>query len=252
MNIMKKLLLVLSAGLTLGLAGCFETTDEITLNEDGTGIYTNISDMSKLIPIMKNMGGAEQLGEKSQDTSFALGTTKESIEGLSEEDATLLKKGTMKWKMNIEEEKLAATTNFSFTSLNDIPRFNKLTAKSLTQMLIARMGESAPPGAMDQMGEPSSIADYYTLEFESGELKRKLNKDKYSNVASDKYLSQMQEAAAMGIPITHTVIINLPRPAEKLEGKNAKLSDDKKKVTVTGTIDDFFDNPEKLEFKVKY
>jgi len=248
---MKKLLLFLSAAVTLGLTGCFETTEEITLNDDGSGTYININDMSKLIPILKNMGAADQLGGKSIDTSFALGTSKESIEGLSEDDAGLLKKGTMNMKMNIEDEKMVATMNFPFASLNDIPKINKLTAKSMTQSLTSQMGGNMPPG-MDQMPEPSSFSDYYTLEYESGEIKRKLNKEKHATLASDKYLTQLQEAAAMGIPITHSLVINLPRPAEKIEGKNAKLSEDKKKVTVSGSIDDLFDNPEKLEFKVKY
>ena len=56
----------------------------------------------------------------------------------------------------------------------------------------------------------------------------------------------------MGLSVTSTLIINLPRPAEKIEGSNAKLSDDKMQVTVKVDIDDFFDSPEKLEFKVKF
>jgi hypothetical protein len=249
---MKKLFLFLFAGITLGLTGCFETTEEITLNEDGSGTYVGIFDMSKLVPVLKNMGMGDQVSGKTMDSSFALGITKESTEGLSEDDIMLLKKGTMKVKMNMDDEIMKSTMNFPFSSLKDLPRINKLTSKSMMQSLMSQMGGSLPPGAKEQMGEPSSMADYYTLEFESGELKRKLNKEKYANVASDKYLSQMQEAGAMGIPITYTVIINLPKPAEKLEGKNAKLSDDKKQVTVKGTIDEFFDSPEKLEFKVKY
>jgi hypothetical protein len=52
--------------------------------------------------------------------------------------------------------------------------------------------------------------------------------------------------------VISTMIINLPRPAEKAEGKNLKLSEDKLKVTVLSSLDDFFDNPESLEFKIKY
>lgn len=108
------------------------------------------------------------------------------------------------------------------------------------------------PMGTDQMPEPSSFDDYYSLEFSNGELKRKLRKEKYESVNNDQFLTGLRQAGEMGIPITATYIINLPRPAEKLEGKNAKLSDDKKTVTIKATIDDFFDNPESLEFKIKY
>lgn len=49
-----------------------------------------------------------------------------------------------------------------------------------------------------------------------------------------------------------TLIINLPKPAKKTEGKNVKLSDDKKKVTITSSAEDFFDDAAGLEFKIEY
>jgi hypothetical protein len=248
---MKKLLLFISAAFTLGLAGCFETTEEITLNEDGTGTYVNISDMSNVIPMAKNMGGAQQI--PNIDSSFALGQSKESTEGMSEADVALLTTGKMHMKINLDDEKFVSTATFPISSVNDIPKINKLLAQSSIKAVMSQMNAGGQmPAGIDQMGEPSSFADYYTLEYENGEIKRKLNKDKHATLSSDKYLTGLQEAAAMGIPITHTLVINLPRPAEKIEGKNAKLSDDKKKVTVSGTIDDLFESPEKLEFKVKY
>ena len=120
---------------------------------------------------------------------------------------------------------------------------------------MASMKDKMPGGmpmGSDAMPPPSSFDDYYTLEFSNGELKKKLNKEKYANVDKDEFLNGMKQAAAMGIPVTNTYIINLPRPAEKAEGKNVKLSEDKMKVTISSTMDDFYDNPEKLEFKIKY
>lgn len=250
---MKKILFSFFAASTLFLTGCLETTQEITLNEDGTGTYVYTNDMGKVIAIFKNMGmpGMENMPAKKMDTSIALGTDEAAMAALSSEDKELLKKGSLRVNMDMEDEKFASATSFGFSSLTEIPRFNKLTGNVLLETLKGQAGDKLPPG-MDQMPEPSSFDDYYTLEFEKGELKKKLNKEKYADLASDQFLAQLQQAGAMGIPITHTYIINLPKPAEKLEGKNAKLSDDKMKVTVTSTIDDFFDNPENLEFKIKY
>lgn len=256
---MKKIFLFLFAATTLLMTGCLETIEEITLNEDGSGTYTNINDESKIVPAARNMGLSNSQIGGPVDSTFALGSTPESVEGLSAEDAALLKKGTMKIKMNMDDEVLITTMKIPFSSLNELSRIKAITAKSLTQSAESMMksmmgggGGGAVPGMGGQMPEPSSIGDYYTLEYESGEIKRKLNKEKYANLSSDKMLAQMQEGAAMGVPVTYTFIVNLPKPAKEVEGKNAKLSDDKKKLTVKGTIDDFFDSPEKLEFKVKY
>ena len=250
---MKRILFSLFAASALFLTGCLETTQEITLKEDGTGTYVYTNDMGKVLGILKNMGvpGMENLPAKPKDTTVALGTDEAVVAALSAEDRELVKKGSLRVNMDMAEEKFISATSFGFSSLSEIPRFNKLTGNVLLETLKGQAGGNMPMG-MDQMPEPSSFDDYYTLEFEKGELKKKLNKEKYAGVANDQFLTQLQEAAAMGIPITHTYIINLPKPAEKLEGKNAKLSEDKMKVTVTSTIDDFFDNPENLEFKVKY
>ena len=56
----------------------------------------------------------------------------------------------------------------------------------------------------------------------------------------------------MGLSMKATSVINLPRPAQKAEGKGIKLSEDKKKVTITADLDDFFADPAKLEYKIKY
>ena len=98
----------------------------------------------------------------------------------------------------------------------------------------------------------SSLDDYYKLSFSKGELKKSLDKEKYAGATSDGYLAGLKQATSMGIEVTSTWVINLPRPAEKVEGKNAKLSEDKMKVTVKVRLDDFFETPESLEFKIKY
>jgi hypothetical protein len=102
------------------------------------------------------------------------------------------------------------------------------------------------------MPEPSSFDDYYTLEFSNGELTKKVNKDKYAGAESDEYLKGVKQVSSMGLTMKASYIINLPRPAQKAEGKNVKLSDDKKKVTISADIDDFFADPSSLEFKIKY
>jgi fructose-1,6-bisphosphatase len=109
-----------------------------------------------------------------------------------------------------------------------------------------------PMGMGNEMPAISSVEDYYKIEFSNDKLEKKLDKDKYANVASDQMLQRMKQAAEFGIPVSHTYIINLPRPVEKAEGKKIKLSEDKKRITVTTGLDDFFDNPESLEFKVKF
>jgi hypothetical protein len=250
---MKKILVSLFAISAILLTSCLDTTQEITLNDDGSGTYVNTNDMSKILTIAKNMGAAssDKIPRQAIDTSISFASTADSIPDLSAEDKELLKKGILHITMNMEDEKLITTMSFPFSTLGDIQKFNHLSGKIMMQSMKDKMPGEMPMGSQE-MPEPSSFDDYYTLEFSKGELKKKLNKEKYTDVDKDEFLNGMKQAGSMGIPVISTYIINLPRPAEKAEGKNVKLSEDKMKVTVVTTMDDFYDNPESLEFKIKY
>ena len=250
---MKKLLFVFFASCVILLTSCLETTQEITITNDGNGTYVNTNDMGKILSLAKNMGAAsnDKMPKEAIDTILSFTAAADSMANLSPEEKELLKKGALHIIMNLEDEKFLTAMSFPFTSMDEIKKFNSLSGKMMMQTMKTQMPAKMPMG-MDVMPEPSSIDDYYSLEFSKGEIKKKLNKEKYADVDKDEFLNGMKQAGAMGIPVTSTFIINLPRPAEKAEGKNVKLSEDKMKVTVLTTLDDFYDNPEALEFKIKY
>jgi hypothetical protein len=249
---MKKFIIALCCVGTLFLAGCFESTQEITLKEDGSGTLNNSNDLGALIGLVKQMGGGAELDKAPQtiDSVISLEKGADSISSLTPEEREIARKGKLGITANLKEEKFKTSLSFDFSSPSQISDLNKLTNKILADVMKDKLAEGAPMG--DQMPEMSSIDDYYKLEFSNGELTRKVDKDKYEKLASDEYLKGMKEAASMGLVMKANYVINLPRPATKAEGKNVKLSEDKKKVTISATLDDFFDDPSSLEFKIKY
>ena len=153
--------------------------------------------------------------------------------------------------MNLKEEKLLTSLAFQFSKPSQIEAYNKLSGKIMAETMKSQMGDGGdlPTGPLP---EPSSFDDYYTLEFSNGELTKKVNKEKYAGVQSDKYLNGIKQTASMGLVMKANYVINLPRPATKAEGKNVKLSADKKIVTISADIEDFFADPSVLEYKIKY
>jgi len=251
---MKKLVLSLLVSGMLLLTGCYESTQEITLNADGSGTVSNTNDMSALIGIAKQMGGADKLPDEVIDSTLSMAQGADSIPNLSPEEREMARKGTLKIKMNLKDEKFLTSLSFPFSNPSQITVFNKLSGKIMTETMKDKVGGGGdmPAGTADQMPEASSIDDYYKLEFSNGELTKKLDAAKFAKVGDDQYLSQMKQAGSMGLNMKANYIINLPRPATKAEGKNVKLSEDKKKVTISVDLDDFFDEPSSLEFKIKY
>jgi len=248
---MRKFLFTAFISVTLLLAGCFETTQEITLNDDGSGTLISTNDMSAVIPLVKQMGGkdAEKMDDETLDSTIELSSKADSIENLTPEEKELLKKGTLHMNMNLKEDKFLTTTKFSFASLAEMEKCNLLTAKIMTDAL---KGQLADIPGMGDMPATSSFDDYFKTSFSKGVLVKTLNKEKYADVEKDEYLKSMRETSGMGIPVSSSYIINLPRPAKKAEGKNVKLSADKKTVTIKADIDDFFDDPAKMEFRIEY
>lgn len=250
----KKLLALLSVSAVL--TGCLETTQEITLKEDGSGSLSTTSDMGTILAMVKQMGGGSELekaGDQVMDTTITLGSEADSITDMSSAEREMLKKGSMNMKLNLQNDEFSTRLNFPFSKPEEIGTFNKLTGKLFSLALKKQMGDAPLQGMGGDVPPYSSFDDYFQLEFSNGELKKKLNKEKYQQSAStDEYLNGLKQASGMGIPVGATYVINLPRPAEKAEGKNVTLSDDKMKVTVKVELDDFFNDPEKFEFKIKY
>ena len=254
---MKKILFTFLSATVLLFTSCLETVQEITIKEDGSGTVSSTSDMGALLGMAKQMGGGAEMEKKKKkkmDTTIAMANMIDSIENISATEKGLMKDGSMSLKMNLAEEQFSTKISFPFSKYEDIVELNKLTNKVIGSAMKDQMAK-APMGEMQGMGDmpdPSSFDDYFDMKFTNDKIERTINKEKYAKVDGDEYLQGIKQASAMGIPVTSTLIINLPRPAEKVEGKNATLSEDKMKLTVKVDIDDFFDHPEKMEFKVKF
>jgi hypothetical protein len=62
----------------------------------------------------------------------------------------------------------------------------------------------------------------------------------------------MKQASQMGVEINYTSSLSLPRPVKKIDNPMAKLSDDKKTVTMKLNLVDVFEHPEQFEYTVEY
>ncbi len=250
---MKKLLGLLLAGGLLALTSC-ETTREITLNENGSGTLVTTTDMSGLIGIAKMSGKDLDKEDKSLDTTITLDKMVDSIPDLTSDEKELVKKGVLGLVMDMGEEKLITKLEFPFANSGQIKKLDEISSKVMQQAMQKQASageEGAPPIPEDQMPK-ASIDDYFTVKYEKGLIERKHIPEKYATVNDDKGMQALKEVSAQGMPMNTTIIYNLPKPAKKAEGKNLTLSDDKKKVTITSKLEDFFDDVSKLEFRIEY
>jgi hypothetical protein len=65
-------------------------------------------------------------------------------------------------------------------------------------------------------------------------------------------MSQMQQASQMGMEIMYTTTISFPRAIKKVDNPLAKLSEDKKTVTIKYNLANVFDKPEQFGYNIAY
>jgi hypothetical protein len=246
--------LFLAAGLFF-LTSC-DTTREITLNKDGSGSLVSTTDLSSLIGMAKMAGQSkdmDKLNERAIDTTIQLNGIADSIPELTPQDIALVKSGTLGLVMNMADEKFVTKLQFPFQNADQLGQLDKLSGKVMQQAIKKQMGgDKTPPPGMDADMPEGSVDDYYTTSYTKGSIEKKLIKEKYADIGNDKGMQSMKEVSTQGLPMNTIIIIHLPSPAKKIEGSSAKLSEDKKTVTITNSMEDFFDDGAKLEFSIKY
>jgi hypothetical protein len=252
---MKTRILAGLALLMLALTSC-ETTKEITINADGSGEYSTSLDMSALIGMAKMSGGEgmEELGDKKVDTMMSIKTIIDSLDGISPEDKALAGKGSLQLKMDMDNDIFKTKVSFPFSNLDELVRVDKISGKASTNAMMTAMSAGKEKmGDMGDMGMPEgTIDDYFTMSFTENSISKKLNAEKYAKIDEDEGMQAMKEMAGQGMTPSNTVIIKLPRPVKKAEGKGITVSEDKKTITIKESAEDFLEDGKSFEFLIEY
>jgi hypothetical protein len=249
---MKKLSFLFFAAALFFLTSC-DTTREITINDNGGGTMVTTMDMSQLMGIAKMSGEADKISDqKAMDTTISFASIADSIPNIEPSEKELLKKGSMAMVMNMEDDKFLAKISFPFSDVTEIVKLQKLSGRLMQESMKKQMSGKGAEGMPDDALPQAGFDDYFKATYTKGLIEVRLDKEKYATVNADQGMQGLKEAMGQGLPLLNKVIIHLPRPAKKVEGANAKLSEDKKTLTVENDMSDFFEDATKLEYKVEY
>ena len=269
---MKKNFGICALATLLIFTGCFDTVQESTINDNGSGVYVSTTDMGKLLGMLKAFMGEKQemkdLEKMVKDTTINLKNIKDSLKNLTDAEKKLMDKGTLRILMNMPDEKFSLNFSFPFTQPADLATINSILKKTKQDVMADQLKKFKPGeldgdtkgkdeenpllGGLDNEGKSNEVDDYYNYKYEKGKISKKLNKEMHAKVQDDKSLTTMKEMSQMGMSSTMKTIINLPKPAKKADGKGVKLSADRKKITIEGTLDDFFEDASYFEYEIEY
>jgi hypothetical protein len=260
---MKKSILIFLASCMVCLTSCFEVTQDLTINKDGSGTLSSTTDMSQMVALAMQMAGDKLKDQKmNMDTVIPYKAILDSIKEMSASNRELLKNGQLHVVMKMDDSKYLINSAIPFKNIGDVEKINTAMQKDVSSKFL----ENAMKEAMKQAGKQDSNSmvpsqqmpplslpeNYFTLTCKNGLISRTADKTKLATLDQDEMLTQMKQIGAMGAPLKTTFVINLPKPAKKTEGKNITVSDDKKTITISNELNDLFDDPSLFEFKIEY
>jgi hypothetical protein len=234
--------------------------EEIDLAKEGNGFYKIDVDMSQMMAMIKSMSGEkipDSVSNRVMDTVYSLKEMIDSSGGVfTAEEKAYFNNGTMHVKMNMPDNKMSVVMQFPVKNAADLKKFFAVYDKvdSLNKLKKQQQKEAeAAAGPNDQLdptkgmmngGLPFKRTPYVITDTSIERIA--LSREKMQEQMGE----EMKGAEMFMSQMNMMVTIKLPRPAKRLEGKNAKLSDDKRSVFLSSSLSEMMDDADANTFKV--
>ncbi len=251
---MLKKIFLATALMSLIFVSCLDTEEKISLNADNSGTYQLNMDMSKMLAQMKAFMPQSDslLPADEQDKVVPL---VELIDSSSAQQRALFKEGTMLVHSNTDSNELSLTFVVPFKNTNDLAAIKQQLLKIIDVKKISQgmagageMGDEVVKGMA--IITPSSTG--FTFSAGKHEISNQLSKrSSLDSLLSDQSVQQLRMLSFMG-GINYKTIFELPSPVKTYKGQAANVSDDKKTVTFTNTLNELFETPDAFEYKVDW
>jgi hypothetical protein len=213
-------------------------------------------DMSQMVEMLKQYVGEEELAKKGMDkmdTTIYMKDIIDTVSSLTAEQKALFRPGSVSIKMNLDEKVFKTHMQFPFTSLDNLQKlYTAMNSGSLgnTKLFSGLTGGGEAGGG--QSPDLNQFNGVYDIVVKDGNMSKTLNKTKWDKLKNDPQLGQMKQAADMGVEILYTTTLEFPRPVKKIDNPLAKLSDDKKSVTIKYNLIDIFEKPDQFSYHIEY
>ncbi|WP_246236349.1 hypothetical protein [Flavobacterium ajazii] len=249
---MMKLYKLLSFSFLLTILTSCTFTENIYINDNGSGKFSVDLDGSSMMAMAGDQLG-EQMGgdaKKNIDTTFTFKQLfedkKDSIAKLSPEAQKELKKlenFVVNSKMNAEKKEFLMTLATDFKSVNELQDI--LQTISTLQKLEG--GAGANPLGSNFADNGSKLN--YTYDGKKFTRKAIIDQQKLAAKAKDTAadMSKMIFSSSNYILKYH-----FPKKIKKVSNPNALFSEDRKTITIQYPFTDYMENPDKLNFDVEF
>src|SRR5262249_3447415 len=146
---------------------------------------------------------------------------------LSAEKKALLRPGSVHIKLDMDAKVFKTRMVFPFTSQENLQKLYTAISDGNTLGNTKLLGNLGGGGDDSAGGSPDlpQFTGIYSFTTKDGLMSRKVDKEKWKALMANPQMAQIKQASQMGMEISYTSTIVLPRPVKKISNPTAKLSE---------------------------
>lgn len=238
--------LLLFLGFLTSLTSCM-FTEELSINNDGSGTYEFKMDMSQMMESMKGMSNKDSLKEPEVLDTIVffkdiLVEKKDSISKLTKDEQSLLKglEG-LKLHMQVDEENGKMLMDFV------------MDFKNIAELKDMQNKISKAQALNDGKNEDNSLKSKADVEylFDGKTFKRKVIMKELSEEKLQEVEQSIKQSSSFLEGTMYKIIYHFESDIDNVSFNDAIISNDKKTVTIEVPLDSVMKNPKWLDFEVK-
>jgi len=246
--------------LVLLWCGCMNINEDINLNADGSGIYSEEIDLSSMLAFisatasMDSSSGSSSPGSfmPDMDSSFSMKEYADTATSLTAEEKKLVQNASVRMISNQADTVFKIKLTFPFSTMQQLEQLMAMvTGKSSMNLAMKSSGMDKGMPEDDDTKMPD-LTSVYTTTCSKGTIDKKMDEAKWKSMQQDEQIIQLQQSGDMMKAYLFTTTIHLPKPAKKLTGDKAVLSTDKKTVTISGNMADMANDPKAFTYHIEY
>jgi hypothetical protein len=244
------------------LSGCYDITEEVTIEPSGKGVYVTNIDMGQLMSMIKTyaaMDSSKDLSIFNQnlDSTIYLKSYADTAKDLDPETRKLMGNATVRMIIRADSNVFKITMKAPFENLGQLQKLQNQLSKAGGGMqsigtFLGGKGSDSSKGDNAPGMSPDHINDVLHTAWTDHKITRALDQHAYDNLMKDSLMQQAKQMASLMGDAKFKTIIHLPRPAKKVESKSSLLSDDRKTITFERSLSDMFYAPADFTFTIDY
>jgi len=262
---MRKGILAILVIFSLSLTSC-AITENVSFNADNSGKINYKFDMTKVMQMMGDkMGQSEGKKSKDIDSTFTMAslyeTKKDSIAKLPKEEQEKIKKMEKFTCHMVMKEKEGVFVYDMFADFKNTTELQEMVSPVNTLSGLSPNGKKAPADAAPKNDgitrytfngkKFSKSVAVKNKEEVKADLKKGLEKEGVEKSEAEAFSSQMTQSMEMMMgESTYDMVVTFPRKVKKVSVANAKISEDKKTVTITYPMKEYMES-KNLNFEVE-